>query len=67
VREELWREGWREEELPGMRKGDMFKVTLTQARRLRGETALSRKRIARRPHMGGWTCVSNLLPEKRKH
>jgi hypothetical protein len=65
VRKELRRGGWREEDLPGMLKGDKFKVRLS--RRLRGETAMSLKWIARRPHTGSWTCVSNLLHEKRKH
>jgi hypothetical protein len=55
----------REQQLPGMRKGDKLKVSL--ARRLRRETTMSLKWIARRPHMGSWTCVSNLLHEKRKH
>jgi hypothetical protein len=47
-----------------MRKGDKVKVLL--ARRLRRETAMSLKWIARRLHMGSWTYVSNLLNEKRK-
>jgi hypothetical protein len=65
VREELRRGGWREEELPRMRKGDKVKVLL--AHRLRRETTMSLKWIARRLHMGSWTYVSNLLHEKRKH
>jgi REP element-mobilizing transposase RayT len=65
VREELRREGWKEEDLPGMRKGD--KVKLRLARRLRRETTMSLKWIARRLHMGSWTYVSNLLHEKREH
>jgi hypothetical protein len=51
--------------LPGWRKGDKVKVVL--ARRLRRETTMSLKWIARRLHMGGWPYVSNLLHEKRKH
>jgi hypothetical protein len=47
-----------------MRKGDMVKVRL--ARRLRGETTMSVKWIARRLHMGSWTFVSNLLHGKRE-
>jgi REP element-mobilizing transposase RayT len=65
VREELRRRGVREEELPGMRKGDKVKVSLAQ--RLRRETTMSLKWIARRLHMGSWTYVSNLLHGKRKH
>jgi len=64
IREDLRRGGRREEDLPGMRKGDKVKVLL--ARRLRRETAMSLKWIARRLHMGSWTYVSNLLNEKRK-
>ncbi len=65
VREELWRGGWKEGDLPGKRKGDKFRVRL--ARRLRRETTMSLKWIAMRPHMGSWTYVSNLLREKRNH
>lgn len=65
LREELRRRGWKEEDLPGWRKGDKVKVVL--ARRLRRETTMSLKWIARRLHMGSWTYVSNLLHEKRKH
>ena len=57
--------GWTEEELPAMWKGDKVKVML--ARRLRRETTMSLKRIARRLHMGSWTYVSNLLHERQKH
>jgi hypothetical protein len=64
IREDLRRGGRREEDLPGMRKGDKFKVLL--AGRLRRETAMSLRWIARRMHMGSWTYVSNLLHEKRK-
>jgi len=65
VREELRRRGWKEQDLPGGRKGDNVKVAL--ARRWRQETTMSLKWIARRLHMGSWTCVSNLLQEQRKH
>jgi hypothetical protein len=64
IREDLRRGGRREADLPGMRKGDKAKVLL--AGRLRRETAMSLKWIARRLHMGSWTYVSNLLHEKRK-
>jgi hypothetical protein len=67
VREELRRRGWKEEDLPGRRKGDKVKVELELARRLRQETTMSLKWIARRLHMGGWTYLSNLLNKKRKH
>ena len=56
--------GWREEELARMRKGDQVEVKLAQ--RLRRETTMSLKWIARRLQMGSWTYVSNLLHEKRK-
>jgi hypothetical protein len=51
--------GLTEEELPAMRKGDKVRVML--ARRLRRETTMSLKWIARRLHMGSWTYVSNLF------
>ena len=47
-----------------MRKGDPVKVKLAQ--RLRRETTMSLKWIARRLQMGSWTYVSNLLHEKQK-
>ena len=50
VREELRRRGWKEEDLPVLRKGDPGKVAL--ARRLRRETTMSLKWIARRLHIG---------------
>jgi hypothetical protein len=64
-REELRRGGVKEEQLPAMRKGDKLKVSL--ARRLRRETTMTLKWIARRLHMGSWTYVSNLLHEKQNH
>ena len=54
---------WKEEDLPGRRKGDKVKLALT--RRLRRETTMSLKWIARRLHTGSWPHVSNLLHEKR--
>jgi hypothetical protein len=45
-------------------KGEQVKVELAQ--RLRRETAMSLKWIARRLQMGTWTYVFNLLHEKRK-
>ena len=46
----LRRTGWREEDLPRIRKGDKVKVRL--AKRLRRETTMSLKWIARRLHIG---------------
>src|ERR1035437_10220667 len=62
---ELKRLGWDEPELPRRRKGDPQEVKL--AGRLRRETTLSLKWIARRLPMGSWTCVSNLLNERSRH
>jgi hypothetical protein len=62
VREELRRRCWKEEDLPGLPKGDKSKVAL--ARRLRQETTMSLKWIARRLRMGSWTDVSNVLHNK---
>lgn len=61
VAEELRRLGWDEEELQRRRKGDKEKVKL--AGRLRRETTVSLKWIAKRLQMGSWTYVSNLLNE----
>ena len=59
VKEELERLGWREEALHTLRKGDQRKVCI--ARRLRQESTMSLKWIAKRLEMGSWTYVSNLL------
>ena len=61
VREELDRLRWCEEDLQGRPKGHGGKVRL--ARRLRHETTMSLKWIARRLQMGSWTYVSNPLRE----
>ena len=53
---------WQESDLATRAKSDPVKVEL--ARRLRRETTMSLKWIAQRVHMGTWTNVSNLLPEK---
>jgi REP element-mobilizing transposase RayT len=63
VCEDLKRRRWKEQDLPGLRKGDKDKVAV--ARRLRQETIMSLKWMARRLHMGSWTYVSSLLHEKR--
>jgi len=51
--------GWDEKELRSRPKGDKAKVKL--ARRLRKETTMSLKWIARELNMGSWTYVCNLL------
>lgn len=62
VREELARAGWSEAHLVGERKGHAVKVKI--ARRLRSETTMTLKWIAKRLAMGQWTSVSNLLRAK---
>jgi hypothetical protein len=52
VRGELRRRRRKEEDLPGLPKGDKSKVAL--ARRLRQETTMTLKWIARRLHLGSW-------------
>jgi REP element-mobilizing transposase RayT len=59
VREELQRLDWPEEGLRMQPKGHRAKVMM--ARRLRQETTMSLKWIAKRLQMGSWTYVSNLL------
>ena len=61
---ELGRRGWTEAELGRRRKGDAEKVKI--AWRLRQETTMTLKWIARRLKMGTWTYVSNCLSEKRR-
>jgi len=56
--------GWDEKELRSRPKGDKAKVKL--ARRLRKETTMSLKWIARELKMGSWTYVSNLLRGGKK-
>ena len=55
--------GWGEKELPVQSKADKGKLRL--ARRLRKETIMSLKWIARELKMGSWTYVSNLLNAKK--
>ena len=62
VQEGLRALGWTEKELSQRAKGDKTKVAL--ARRLRAETTMTLRWIARRLEMGSWTYVANLLPEK---
>jgi putative transposase len=59
VREEMQQRGWKESDLRSLPKGEKRKVAL--ARRLRQETTVSLKWIARRLHMGSWTYLSNLV------
>jgi hypothetical protein len=59
VRDEFKRRGWKESELGLRPKVDKVKIAL--ARRLRAETTMSLKCIAKRLQMGSWTYVSNLL------
>jgi hypothetical protein len=62
VREELARLGWTETELQKRAKGDKSKVRI--ARRLRAETTVTHKRIAKQLHMGTWTHVTHLLYQR---
>jgi len=62
--EELRRRGWREAELTRRRKADPEKVEM--AWRLRRESAMTLKWIAKRLKLGAWTHVSNCLVQKRK-
>jgi REP-associated tyrosine transposase len=59
VAEEMKTLGWGPADLVRRKKGDPVKVAL--ARRLRGETAVSLKWIAKKLRMGTWTHVSNRL------
>jgi hypothetical protein len=64
VAEELRRRGWREAELTLRRKADPERVEM--AWRLRRETTITLKWIAKRLRMGVWTHVSDWLVQKRK-
>jgi hypothetical protein len=59
VAEELKRRGWSEARLSETAKGDPEKLQI--ARRLRMETIMTLRWIAKRLKMGSWTYVSNLL------
>ena len=59
VAKELRRRHWNAKDLERRRKGDAEKVRV--AARLRRETIMTLKWIARRLHMGSWTHVSNCL------
>jgi len=64
VTEELRRRGWKEGEFQKRAKGDQAKVAL--AARLRRETTMTLKWVAKRLAMGSWSNVSNLLAARRK-
>jgi len=55
--------GWQEEALAGVSKGDQRKVRI--AVRLRRESTMTLKWMAKRLAMGTWTNVSNLLAMER--
>ena len=55
--------GWEGNELLQHRKGDVDKVQV--ALRLRRETTMSMKWIARELRMGSWTYVANLLGQTK--
>lgn len=59
LNDELAKLGWTAAELPRRAKGDARKIRLAQ--RLRTETAVTLKWIAKELHMGTWTHVTNLL------
>jgi hypothetical protein len=59
LNEELDKLGWTATELAKRAKGDARKIRI--ARRLRMETAVTLKWIARELHMGAWTRVANRL------
>jgi len=61
VRDGLKRLGWKEADLAGRRKGDLEKVKL--AIRLRDETTVTIKWIAKRLRMGTWTHLNHLLSQ----
>jgi len=64
VATELKRLRWAPEELARRRKGDARKVRM--ALRLRRETTMTLKWVAKELHMGTWTHVSNLLSQERR-
>lgn len=64
LEEELKRQGWKQEELGKWSKGDRKKVAI--ASRLRRETTMTLKWIAKHLAMGSWNNVSNHLAAGRK-
>jgi len=64
VQAELRRRHWTESELSRRPKGDAQKVAM--AWRLRRETTMTLKCIAKRLRMGAWTSVSNALVQRRR-
>ena len=65
VLEELRGRKWGEDELKRRRKGDGDKVKI--AARLRRETTMTLKWIAKRLQMGTWTNVANCLAKTKKN
>jgi hypothetical protein len=63
VVQELKLRRWTEVDLDSRRKGDPEKIEF--AARLRRDTLMTLKWIARRLHMGSWTHVSNCLARHR--
>lgn len=61
LHEELDKLGWNAAELVQRARGDVRKICI--AHRLRAETAVTLKWIAKELHMGTWTHVSNLLAQ----
>ncbi len=59
LQEELDKLGWKGAELASRAKGDARKIRIAQ--RLRAETAVTLKWIAKELHMGTWTHVANRL------
>jgi len=64
VREGMKKAGWIEDDLRLARKSDPVKIKL--AARLRQETTMTLKWIARRLQMGAWTHLNKRLYEQRK-
>ena len=57
--QELMRAKWKEKDLEERRKNDVVKLAI--AARLRRETTLTIREIARRLHMGSWKSLNNKL------
>jgi hypothetical protein len=64
ISEEVKRLKWNHGELKARRKGDPGKVQV--AKRLRAETTMTMRWIAKELNMGVWTHVSNLLSLERQ-
>ena len=64
LQKELRARNWNEADLAQRRKGDLEKVEI--AWRLRQQTSMALKWVARKLQMGSWAYLSNLLLLKRK-